>query len=196
MNCRNIKIKILILSLVIVQSTLANGNTNEKKLLDSKVGKQTNILLLRYNLKNFIVSDKLNNKKNPVYNDDDYKSPWLAFFLSMFLPTGGQIYNGDYTKALIQGGLMLGGLGLAAGMSCVECGEPESPQKALFFTGIGIALSGYVWSIIDAPISANRHNSRIQKGLTIWKSDKGKYTLKVSRNLFREIYSLNLQVKF
>lgn len=111
------------------------------------------------------------------------KSPWLAFFLSLFLPTSVQIYNGDYTKALIQAGLILGGGGLVTSMACVECGDYNTTQTTLLITGIGIAFSGYVWSIIYAPASANEINARKRQntGLTIYNSDNNSYSLKLKR---------------
>ena len=198
MSYNNIKTKILILSIVIVQSTLANGNIHKRNLSDVSVDKKRNILLLRYDFKNFNIFNKLNNIEKPDYNEDElgYKSPWLAFFLSMFLPATGQIYNGDYTKALIQIAMLVGGTGLAAGVGCVECGQWSSIQKTLFLTGLVIGASGYSWSIIDAPISSNRHNRRIrrQKGITVIQSENSKYTLNVNRNYFGNIYSLNLKI--
>ena len=89
------------------------------------------------------------------------KSPWLAFFLSLFLPTSGQIYNGDYTKALIQAGLMLGGGGLVTTMACVECGDYGTAQTGLLIAGAAMLFSGYFWSIIDAPMSANKINDEL-----------------------------------
>ncbi len=126
------------------------------------------------------------------------KSPWLAFFLSLFLPTSGQIYNGDYTKAAIQGGLLLLGGGLVTTMACVECGDYGTAQTALLITGMGMTFSGYIWSIIDAPASANEINDRNRQnaGLNIFNSDNHTYSLKLNRIPITNSYTISLAVNF
>jgi len=136
--------------------SIAEYGDNTKKNCSEE--NNNSLLLLKYEFNNYnkiIASSELSN------GETSRKSPWVAFLLSLFLPSTGQIYNGDYTKALIQGGLILGGAGLVAGTACVECGEPESAQTSLFITGLAMVFSGYLWSIIDAPISANNINSEL-----------------------------------
>lgn len=137
-----------------------NNSKLEKNIIEKT---DTRLLLMKNDFKRFfeLQSETLNSENGR--NEISKKSPWLAFFLSMFLPTTGQIYNGDYTKAIIQGGIILGGVGLISGTACVECGEAESAQTGLFISGLILAFTGYTWSIIDAPISANNFNDRLER---------------------------------
>ena len=82
------------------------------------------------------------------------KSPWLAFILSAMLPGAGQLYNGDYVKAIIQPALFAGGAFLASSI-CFDCSSTDQSAAGI---GIGIALLSYLWSIIDAPISASNYS--------------------------------------
>ncbi len=144
----------------------SNSQINQLKFLNEiseKLNAQStgneiigNGLLMNYDLQKYY-AENLKLEEN-VAEKVIYKSPWLAFFLSLFLPTSGQIYNGEYTKALIQAGLMLGGGGLVTTMACVECGDYGTAQTGLLIAGAAMLFSGYIWSIIDAPMSANNIN--------------------------------------
>jgi hypothetical protein len=162
----------------------------------------SNHLLMQYHLANYSMltgefSDE-QDKNDAEEEKVSRKSPWLSFFLSLFLPTSGQIYNGDYTKALIQAGLILGGGGLVTTMTCVECGDYGTAQTALLITGIGMAFSGYIWSIIDAPASANEINDRNRQnaGLNIFNSENHTYSLKLNRIPITNSYTISLAVNF
>lgn len=56
---------------------------------------------------------------------------------------------------------MLGGGGLVTTMACVECGDYGTAQTGLLIAGATMLFSGYFWSIIDAPMSANNINDRL-----------------------------------
>jgi len=89
----------------------------------------------------------------------DKKSPVLAFVLSCLVPGAGQYYNGDITKGAIQQVLYAGGLTLglyaAAGGAY---GSDDNEAATWVWVGLGVAGASYLWSIIDAPISAIRIN--------------------------------------
>lgn len=159
----------------------------------------SNLLLLKDEFKKYSEEKLDEDNGNEVSNEDlSYKSPWLAFFLSFFLPTTGQLYNGDYTKALIQGGLILSGIGLIAGTACVECGETTGLQVGLLVSGALLAFTGYGWSIIDAPTSANAHNAKIIKtsGINVYSTEDNKYSLKFNKAPINKLYNLSLIVEF
>jgi hypothetical protein len=85
------------------------------------------------------------------------KSPWLAFLLSYFLPGMGQIYNGETVKGI----LLAGGFVAGASMAVLGAGGSEhssSTNKPIFYSGLTMAAVSYLWSLIDAPISASRIN--------------------------------------
>ena len=84
------------------------------------------------------------------------KQPGKAFLLSFFLPGLGQYYNGDWEKGVIQQSLAVGGtiLFLTEGL-----GDDWNNFYTIWAPiGLGIAATGSIWSIIDAPISARRIN--------------------------------------
>ena len=56
---------------------------------------------------------------------------------------------------------MLGGGGLVTTMACVECGDYGTAQTGLLIVGAAMLFSGYIWSIIDAPMSANNINDEL-----------------------------------
>jgi TM2 domain-containing membrane protein YozV len=110
-------------------------------------------------------------------NEEDvrgYKSPGLAFALSFLFPGIGQYYNGDIAKGVIQSVLYAGGWTLF-----FTCGwEWESYeywtgmdyawseneiQTPWLWIGLSLASGSAIWSMIDAPISANAINKRNQQ---------------------------------
>ncbi len=104
------------------------------------------------------------------------KSPALAFVLSLLVPGAGQYYNGDVTKGTIQQVLFAGGLTLslyaAAGAAY---GSDDNEAATWVWVGLGVASTSYIWSIIDAPISAIRINKarcRFYGHLLEFNSDK------------------------
>ena len=91
------------------------------------------------------------------------KSPWLAFGLSYLLPGAGQAYNGQWGK----GGLMLGGVAVSFGVVLADdCDVFYTANDCGFLTAAGVVgMVGFVlWSWIDAPITANAINRRIDAG--------------------------------
>lgn len=101
----------------------------------------------------------------PAQNmSDQEKNPWLAFGLSFLLTGAGQYYNGEYGKGTIQFVGVATGLGLAiagAGKtvdSLTGPGGESSDGGGLVVGGIGLIFGCALWSVIDAPMSANRIN--------------------------------------
>ena len=87
---------------------------------------------------------------------DDEKNPWLAFALSFLIPGAGQYYNGQYAKGTVQ--FLISYVGLA--MALAESGDDDSDDDANTRAAVGAWLygGGALWSVIDAPVSANRIN--------------------------------------
>jgi TM2 domain-containing membrane protein YozV len=107
----------------------------------------------------------------------DQKSPGLALGLSALLPGGGQYYNGDYVKGIVQTGIFATGivLALTLGTESSYSSNPytdygyygtytyyrpttEEWTSAWMYVGIGVAAGAWLWSVIDAPLSASSHN--------------------------------------
>lgn len=97
------------------------------------------------------------------------KNPWLAFGLSALITGGGQFYNGQHSKGVAQLGGVVLGFGLM--FSGIEddyeniYGDWVDPDdddgKAVF--GLLLAFGCSIWSMIDAPISANSINRQSQQ---------------------------------
>ncbi len=93
------------------------------------------------------------------------KDPGLAWFMSLVIPGSGQFYNGQYVK----GGIMMGiWAGSATGMiinlhkanrhdEYAGCHHEETGKALQWFC---LLLLDDLWSMIDAPISANLINKR------------------------------------
>ena len=105
------------------------------------------------------------------------RSPAVSFVLSFFIPGLGQYYNGEYTKGGIQTGAFLAGVGMMvfAGKSSTYSSNPytdygyygtytyynpswEDETTAWMYIGAGVAVSSWIWSMIDAPLSSRRIN--------------------------------------
>jgi len=88
----------------------------------------------------------------------------VAFLLSAFvLPGAGQAYNGQWGK----GGLMLGGMAVSLGLVVADdCDVFYTANNCGFLTAAGVVsfLGFALWSYIDAPLTANAINRRIDAG--------------------------------
>ena len=81
------------------------------------------------------------------------KDPWIAFLLSAVIVGSGQVYNEQVGKGVLQ---FTGAVtGLALLISEDEKGREDS-DKALI--GACVWLGSFMWSVIDAPVTANRIN--------------------------------------
>ncbi len=99
-----------------------------------------------------------------------HKNPWLAFGLSALIPGTGQFYNEQYEKGIPQLGAAIAGSALV--FSAVRdnyediygnwVDADEDDQRAVY--GGILWLGGLLWSVIDAPVSANRINRERQRG--------------------------------
>ena len=94
------------------------------------------------------------------------KNPWVAFTLSFAIPGAGQFYNGEPKKALVMLAGMIGGLAFT-----VSSQTDDDDLNARMGIGI-LAMAGCsLWSMIDAPLSAERINK--ERGLVKkWKDGK------------------------
>ena len=91
------------------------------------------------------------------------KSPVAAFGLSFMIPGAGQAYNGQWGK----GGLMLGGAVVSTVVFAVGVSNSifsTDGDDGLIVAGF-VGMAGFwVWSMIDAPRTANAINRRIDAG--------------------------------
>lgn len=128
------------------------------------------------------------------------KSPWLAFGLSMLYPGLGQLYNAEYGKALLMGGLGTVGLGLAmlAAMS-TDFDSESNPDYigVILYSGVAVYGAVYIWSMIDAPISATNINERNRKlGIKIFSIEDEKFAIGLRSGKELSSTSLNFSFNF
>jgi TM2 domain-containing membrane protein YozV len=93
----------------------------------------------------------------PVAPMKSRKDPALACLFSFLLPGTGQFYNGEAGK----GAIMLGASLIGATLILYSIGDEvlyddRSDDNAAF--GVVLFFGAWVWSVIDAPISASRIN--------------------------------------
>jgi hypothetical protein len=94
------------------------------------------------------------------------KSPAAAFLLSLLIVGGGQGYNGQWGKAaLMFGGAAASVAIMQAGSQADDCVEWEECGQRDLGAG-GIALF-YLWSLIDAPLTASAINRRLDAGVAL-----------------------------
>ena len=115
--------------------------------------------------------------------DNKRKSPYVAMGLSALLPGSGQFYNGQYGKGGIQ--LVIYGIGwglvLTGRETVTETEErydllPDGTQHYSLsssteygftdtgYIGLGLLAGTWLWSLIDAPISAKNINKKDEYG--------------------------------
>jgi len=87
-----------------------------------------------------------------TYEKPSEKSASTAFILSFVLPGLGQYYNGDTVRGILMDLLFAGGSIWLSDQSDRE------PERTSSLTIMGF---GYLWSLIDAPRGAHRHNQRL-----------------------------------
>ena len=99
-------------------------------------------------------------------------SPVRAFALSLVpIVSGGQFYNGEYKKGLTMVGVQGAGI-LIAAISCPNVHRCGGSDKKKSDRGGVIFFLGYLWALMDAPVSANRIN----------KNQRQEHLLKFERN--------------
>ena len=104
----------------------------------------------------------------PQVSNIQEKNPWLAFGLSALITGGGQYYNGHYGKGTVQFVAAAAGLGifLAAEEDDFKVfGENFDPDDDNDRGAIGalVFLGSAIWSMVDAPISANNINRQLRQ---------------------------------
>ncbi|QQS35096.1 MAG: hypothetical protein IPM56_12630 [Ignavibacteriales bacterium] len=118
--------------------------------------------------KSFLILLEDIRKENQIVISRSQKSAWLAFGLSVLYPGLGQVYNGEYGKAFLMAGLAT--LGLAAfyyGASSTDFDGKSDNDAAGTIALTGVIIGGvvYLWSLIDAPVSANQINRKLEGNL-------------------------------
>jgi hypothetical protein len=132
-----------------------------------------------YNMEDVEKMTKEPVQENPAEEQNEYygseKDPAVAVLLSALIPGVGQYYNGDVTKGVIMNVLYFGGWALyfAAGYS-EEWEEDEyywasygyyyEEETAWLYVGLGMVTATWIWSMIDAGISASDYNESLRKG--------------------------------
>jgi hypothetical protein len=96
------------------------------------------------------------------------KNPSTALVLSFFVPGLGQHYNGDMEKGLVQEILVGGGLFLL--LTYGDSSNPNGgagPLTTQATVGVGAMCVGWLWSVLDAPRGARRHNERLAENRSL-----------------------------
>ena len=170
---------------------------NEKKI---EVSEYQTLLSIKYSLfgkdinPNFSVLSYINRNQNEEIST---KSPWLAFGLSYLFPGLGQLYNGEYLKAFLFPTFFCIGAGLVVFSSPGADFEGQEPGPILY-AGMVLAGGSYLWSLIDAPISANRINEERtrQKGMKIISVKNGKYVLSIRNGRYPINFNLDFSIYY
>jgi TM2 domain-containing membrane protein YozV len=93
------------------------------------------------------------------------KRPDVAWLLSFVISGGGQFYNGDIGKGVVALTLSIAGFALFYVYYPQEAwGPPATRNKELAYGGLAVAAGVWIWSMIDAPRTAQRLNA--ERGYT------------------------------
>ena len=140
----------------VVQNVSANRNTGTGQNLSST--RNTSSTEQRTNVKSSPVSSGQNQ------TEYRHRSPAGAFWLSFLYPGIGQFYNGQVGKGVVMSVLFTGSfVTMAAIGSSTDSSGYISDSDATVVGVSAIVLVGtYIWSLIDAPVSASAINRRNQ----------------------------------
>ena len=120
-----------------------------------------------------VPAQEMKDAMNPE-NQFQRKNPRIAAALSLVIPGSGQFYNGQPIKGVTQLGTVIGGFGFMVSAieddcsyifdSCAGGVDDPDPDDDNWKASLGafLWLGGHLWSVIDAPISANRINRKGQ----------------------------------
>ena len=105
------------------------------------------------------------------------KDPFIAGALSFLITGLGQVYNGEYTKGLLHFTVAVSGytlyfLALEDNYYYYGWWDPDK-DDTIGIAGLIVGFGTAVWSVIDAPISANRINRRNQQRISIQPNPMG-----------------------
>ena len=161
---------------------LKNGDVVRGELIGSSTSETLRIQIDNSNILLYDISEvskiskenKVNMPTNFSQNQNmvliERKNPGTAFVFSLLIPGGGQFYNGESKKGLIQLGMAFTGIMIAyTNWPDYEWVKDEYywasygytreyGNETLMYAGLALYLGGAVWSLIDAPLSAGRIN--------------------------------------
>ena len=153
---------------------LKNGGLIRGTIIEEVVGESLKIRTRDGNVFVYTMDEIAKMSREPVMRmrgriGVQEKNPWLAFGLSALITGGGQFYNGQHSKGVAQLGGGILGIGLM--VSAIEddyetaYGDLIDPDdddgKAVL--GLLLWFGSSLWSMIDAPISANSINQQNQQ---------------------------------
>ena len=129
---------------------------------------------------------------------ENKKSPTTAFILSLvggatIVPALGQHYNNEHKKGYRMGAVWL------VGMVLLFSTEGTKHDKIAQVIGFPLVYTTFIWSCIDAPISSNKINKRLQKQNTfnhMYEIYKDPYTLGFDLNITKKTIGSNLTLHF
>ena len=157
-----------------------------------------------------IAKISIGQKGDLSYQSYQKKDPWIAFGLSFILPGGGQIYNKHYGKGVVLFTATIIGAVLVmreVGDDLIGGSKEDyeaiyddlvdfEPDDGVLALGGVLCVGGYLYSLIDAPKSANKINRQggISYGHLI-EFDNDRTTLGIdpvaSRNRFGTMLTLH-----
>lgn len=110
--------------------------------------------------------------KQEVHIKGPEKNPTMAWFFSFLISGGGQFYNGQIGKGIVMLTLSIAGSVVfltnypEETLDCgwYYCDVVESGNEGLSYAGLAVASGVWIWSMIDAPVTASRLNA--ERGYT------------------------------
>jgi hypothetical protein len=141
----------------IVRGSILFSNSNDSLRVETE--KDSLVVIEKINI------HKIQRERYQIINGEElviFKHPGYAMLFSFLMPGLGQFYNGEYLKGIVQQSMVLGGITLALTAGLNHDSEDFELFTEWFIVGEFLVGAGYFFSIIDAPISANRINREHQ----------------------------------
>jgi TM2 domain-containing membrane protein YozV len=90
-----------------------------------------------------------------------HKSPAVAFWLSFLYPGMGQFYNGQIGKGIVMASIGTASyVGFFMAFNSIDLSTFDEGNSTLLLVSSVVLVGTYLWSVIDAPVSAKAINRR------------------------------------
>ena len=152
---------------------LKNGGLIRGTIIEEVVGESLKIKTRDGNVFVYTMDEIAKMSREPVMGmrhiGIQEKNPVVSCILSLVIPGAGQFYNGEPLKGIAHLGMVIGGW--ASYIYNTELvykdegfyGRLDHRNEGLALLGVLTVAGAYVWSAIDAPISASRINRQSQQ---------------------------------
>jgi len=178
-----------------VENKTTNVKTYESNIQDDGNSGITEWEMMGISRESYVEYKRSGLTKNQWIYKTKNKNVTTAMLLSIFLPAGGQYYNGDYWLGLAQQFAMTGGIVLSevAGLDRTDPNDPKRDfygtykENNIYYIGYSISVCVWIWSWLDARSSAINYNEELKKKYKL------SFTPKINKYSKKPMLGLNIE---